>query len=116
MSTLYRSSRIAGGILVAAAGLTFLFQRQVAAVDFVLGLALLIVQDSTRLQLVRLLVFGWMLVALVITIPGVLYEGMWVPAIRAALFGGALVGLMLDGLPESAVAGLCLIAAGLLYF
>ena len=111
-----RPSRIAGSLLVVSAVVALVGAGQFAAVTAGLGLALLVVQDTSKLDVLRLLVFGWFLVSLVLTIPAAIGEGLWVPAVRAALFGGSVAGLMLEGLREPTIGVLALVGFGAVLF
>jgi hypothetical protein len=64
----------------------------------------------------RLVIFAWFIVSLLLTIPAAISEGLWLPAVRAGLFGGSVVGLMLEGLREPTIAVLAVIGFGAVLF
>ena len=111
-----RPSRIAGSLLLVSALVGFLGTGELPVISCLLGLALVIVQDSSRLDVFRIVVFGWFVVSLLLTIPAALSEGLWAPAIRGALFGGSVAGLMLEGLRERTIAVLAVIGFGAVLF
>ena len=111
-----RPSRIAGSLLVVSAIVAFLGSGSLSIIPAALGLALLVVQDTSKLDVLRLVVFGWFIMSLLLTIPAAISEGLWVPAVRAGLFGGSVVGLMLEGLREPTIGALALVGFGAVLF
>lgn len=95
--------RAAGAILLLAVGLSLLLSRGINYVQAGLGLLLLLVQEQAKSDLVRLLVFGWVLFAIVANVVSGIAQGVWAPILPVLLIGGGLVGLMLEGLKENQI-------------
>ena len=111
-----RPSRIAGGLLLASAVVDYLTANELSIFPAALGLALCIIQDTSKFDVLRLVIFGWVLLSLLFVIPAAFAEGLWIPAIHTALFGGAVAGLMLERLSEPTIGILALVGFGALFF
>ncbi len=98
-----------------SAAVDYFFYGSISPLAAVLGFGLSIAQDSSKLDILRLLVLSWCAVSLLLVIPAAVSEGFWLPAIRAGLLGGAVAGLMFDGLREPTVAILATIGVGAVF-
>lgn len=113
---IFRPSRIAGGLLMWSSVFAYLSEGSLSPVAFVLGIALSATEDTSKLDILRFLVFGWCGISLLMTLLAAVSQGIWVSVIPVVLFTGATAGLMLDGLHEPTIAALALVGFGAVFF
>ena len=110
--------RAAGAIYLLSAALTLVLAGEIAFVQLGIAFLLIVVQEEAKTDLLRLLVFAWVLFSLVMVLITAVSQGIWLPILPVILFGGGVAALMLEGLDQKrvllfsgvAVAGLLLSA------
>lgn len=94
--------RVAGSLYLLSAVIGFLF-GSLPLIPFALGLALVLMHDQAKLDVLRLVVFAWVGISLVLVLIGGSSDGLWGLVISSFLFGGAIIGLMLSDLTQQQV-------------
>jgi hypothetical protein len=110
--------RAAGAIFLISAALSFAVGAGIAYGQLVLGLALLLIRDQSKSELLRLLVFAWVLFSLAVVLIAAVSHSLWLPILPVILFGAGVAALMLERLEQRhvffcagvAIAGLLLSA------
>lgn len=92
--------KIAGILYLVSVLLGIVLASQFSIFQIGLGLALVLMQDQTKLDVLRLIVFAWIIIGLVIVLIGAVSEGSWGTVVPTVLFGGAIAGLMLEDLTQ----------------
>ena len=102
----------AAGALFLGSALLGLLAGEFEFVQVALGLALLLVQETAKSDLLRLLVFGWCLFSVGLVLVLAVGSGSWLALLPAVLYAGSMAGLMLEGLSRAQVLLLSALAIG----
>ena len=106
-----KAYRVAGTLYLANSSLGFLIGLGFSLISTAIGLALLLIQDESRLDWLRFVVFAWVVIGIVIVLVGAGSAGYWSLLVSTLLFGGAIAGLMLNDLSQQSIATLAAIGA-----
>jgi len=98
-----RGHQAAGALFLASALISYFVFGDIVFVQVAIGISLLVVQESSKRDLLRFVVFGWVLLAVGIVVVAALSQGEYLAVIPTLLFAGGIVGLMLERLSQSQV-------------
>ncbi len=95
--------RAAGAIYLLSAVLTLVLDGGIAFVQIALGLALLLIEEQAKSDLLRLVVFVWVLFSLVMAVIAAVMQALWLLIFPVILFGGGIAALMLERLSQKEI-------------
>ncbi len=103
----FTGKQIAGALFVVVAVLRWLAAGEYAFVQFTLGLLLLLVTETTKADLLRLVVFVWVGIGVLTVALEAFATSAWSLMFPSLMFGIGIVGLMLERLSarETAICG-----------
>ena len=108
-----RGEEVAGAIYLGGAILSVVLVGEFLWAQIGLGIALLIPKERALSDLVRLIVFLWILLSVVIVIVGGFSAGYWYPIVPTMMVGVGVATLMMEGMEgRKTIAPACVAIAG----
>lgn len=95
-----KGCRVAGFLYLLNNLVSVFFGLGISIVSTIVGLALLLVQNESKLEALRFVVFAWVALSIILVLIGSASLGLWILLLSTLFFGGAIVGLMMNDLSQ----------------
>ncbi|QIB65721.1 hypothetical protein [Kineobactrum salinum] len=96
--------RIAGSLYLLDNLVSVLLGLGISIISTIVGLALLLVQNESKLEALRFVVFAWVALSIILVLIGSASLGLWIILLSTLFFGSAIVGLMMNDLSQQSIA------------
>jgi H+/Cl- antiporter ClcA len=98
-----KGHQAAGALYLLSALVNYLTLGDISFAQIGLGVALVVVQERSKADLLRFVVFAWVLFAVGVILVAAVAQGVFLPLLPILLFSGGIIGLMLERLNQSQV-------------